>query len=237
MTDITPHRLAVLVKLGIPLSLAGCGGPFSMLDPAGPSAATAAMLWWGMLALFSLVYIAVCGLWLYAMFRTPPASGEARDQRIHRRWLIGGGLVLPVGSIALLLAFGIPAGHSMLPLPEDGDVLEIRVTAHQWRWAVHYPDGNISLENELHIPTGRPVDVHLSSADVIHSFSVPRLGGKLDAIPGRTHVLRLLADAQGSYRGQCAEFCGTGHAHMHFTVIAHAPEDFATWREESSGND
>jgi cytochrome c oxidase subunit II len=90
----------------------------------------------------------------------------------------------------------------MLPLPPaEGAALEIHVTAHQWRWEVQYPEADIRLVDELHIPAGRPVDMHLSSADVIHSFWVPRLGGKLDAIPGRTNVLRLQADTPGSLPG------------------------------------
>jgi len=223
---------------GILPMFSGCAGPFSMLDPAGPAAATAAWLWWGMFTAFTLVLVAVCGLWLYAMFRTPPSRDEAQTRRMERRWLIGGGLVLPMVSIVLLLSFGIPAGHSMLPLaPDEGDAFEVRVTAHQWHWEVRYPDRDVTLLNEVHIPAGRPVDVHLSSADVIHSFWVPRLGGKLDALPGRTQVLRLQADEPGLYRGQCAEFCGTGHTHMHFSVIAHSAEDFAAWREEATAHD
>jgi cytochrome c oxidase subunit 2 len=107
----------------------------------------------------------------------------------------------------------------------------IEVTGHQWWWEVRYPDTGITLRNELHIPVGQPVDIHLTTADVIHAFWVPRLGGKLDAIPGRTNVLRLQADRPGSYRGQCAEFCGMNHAHMQFTVEAHPPEAFDQWLE------
>ena len=191
-----------------------------------------------MFAGFSLVLVAVSSLWLYAMLREPDIGDEARTRRIQNRWIVGGGIVLPVASITVLLALGIPAGHSMLPLPPDeGEALEIRVIAHQWWWEVVYPEWGISLVDELHIPAGSPVDVHLSSADVIHSFWVPRLGGKLDAVPGRTHVLRIQADEPGSYRGQCAEFCGTGHAHMHFMVIAHAPGDFEAWQREAQDHD
>jgi cytochrome c oxidase subunit II len=191
-----------------------------------------------MFAGFSLVLVAVSSLWLYAMLREPDTGDEARMRRIQNRWIVGGGIVLPVASITVLLALGIPAGHSMLPLPPDeGEALEIRVIAHQWWWEVVYPEWGISLVDELHIPAGSPVDVHLSSADVIHSFWVPRLGGKLDAVPGRTHVLRIQADEPGSYRGQCAEFCGTGHAHMHFMVIAHAPGDFEAWQREAQDHD
>lgn len=123
-------------------------------------------------------------------------------------------------------------GHRMLPLPPaEGKPLRIDVTGHQWWWEVRYPDSNISLKNELHIPAGMPIDIHLSTADVIHGFWVPRLGGKLDAIPGRVNVLRLQADEPGVYLGQCSEFCGLHHAVMKFTVKAHTPDDFARWLE------
>ncbi len=224
------QRVALPGLLITSLLLAGCGGPFSTLDPAGPAARSVAGLWWGMFAFSSVLLIAVVGLWLYAMRRDPGAVSDGAAQRLQNRWIIGGGLVLPLASIALLLAFGIPIGHRMLPLPpEDGEVLRIEVTGHQWWWEVRYPDADIRLRDELHIPVGMPVDLHLSSADVIHSFWVPRLGGKLDMIPGHVNVLRLRADAPGTYRGQCAEFCGLRHAHMQFIVEAHDPGDFETW--------
>jgi cytochrome c oxidase subunit II len=213
--------------------LAGCDGPFSTLQPAGPSAAAAASLWWGMLLFATTVLVAVVALWLLAMWRDPGEIDDAAAQRVQNRWIIGGGLVLPLASITVLLAFGIPAGHRMLPLPPaEGEALRIEVTARQWQWRVHYPDSDITLHNAVHIPAGVPVDVHLTSEDVIHSFWVPRLGGKLDMLPGRTNVLRLQAHEPGSYRGQCAEFCGVGHAHMHFTVEVHAPEAFEHWLQQ-----
>lgn len=195
-----------------------------------------------MLAFATLVLLVVAGLWLYAMIRAPKApdadADAAQTKRIQRRWIIGGGLVLPAASITLLLIVGIPIGHRMLPLPpEKGEVMRIEVTGHQWWWQVQYPATSISLENELHIPVGVPIDIHLTSADVIHAFWVPRLGGKLDAIPGRTNVLRLVADEPGVYRGQCAEFCGLQHAHMQFRLHAHPPEDFANWLQEAQRDD
>lgn len=184
-----------------------------------------------------LVLIMVVALWLYALRRKPGQLNQEQAQRIQNRWIIGGGLVLPITSMTVLLAFGIPIGHRMLPLPVEGEeVLRIEVTGHQWWWQVRYPEQDIELRDELHIPAGRPVDLHLTSNDVIHSFWVPRLGGKLDMLPGRTNVLRLQADEPGIYHGQCAEFCGLSHAHMKFTVHAHAPADFAAW-QEGGGND
>jgi cytochrome c oxidase subunit II len=220
------------------LHLAGCGGPYSTLDPAGPAASSAAFLWWGMFAFFTLVLLFVTGVWLYAMVRDPGSPREQESRRLHNRLIVGGGLVLPLGTILVLLAFGIPAGHRMLPLPPDeGTAMRIDVRAQQWSWETSYPGTGIRLADEVHMPAGVPVDVHLSSADVIHSFWVPRLAGKLDAIPGHENVLRLQADAPGIYRGQCAEFCGLGHAHMQFTVHVHTPEDFAAWLEAAQQDD
>lgn len=216
------------------LFLAGCSGPLSSLDPAGPSARSGALLWWGMFSYASVVFIAVVALWLYAMRRPPDTRDEAHQRRLHNKWIIGGGVILPSVSITLLLLFGIPMGHRMLPLPAaEGPALRIDVIGHQWWWEVRYPDTNISLSNELHIPAGTPIDIHLSTADVIHGFWVPRLGGKLDAIPGHINVLRLQADEPGSYLGQCVEFCGLHHARMKFTVTAHSPEDFNRWFEDA----
>jgi cytochrome c oxidase subunit 2 len=217
---------------------AGCTGPFSILDPAGPSAEAVAWLWWGMFAGFTAVLVVVVALWVYAVRRDPGEMDDAAAQRLQNRWIIGGGLALPTISIVVLLAFGIPIGHRMLPWPPaDGEAVRIEVTARQWRWAVQYPGTEIALEDELHIPAGQPVDVYLTSEDVIHSFWVPRLGGKLDMFPGRTNILRLQADEPGLYHGQCAEFCGLGHAHMQFVVHAHTPEDYANWLEEAQRND
>lgn len=232
------RRLSGPALIGIPLLLAGCSGPFSILDPAGPSASAVAWLWWSMFATATVVLLAVVGLWLYAARRAPRTVDDEQARDIHRRWIIGGGLILPMAAIVVLLAFGIPVGHNMLPLPlKEGEVLRIDVTGHQWWWQVSYPDSGIELRDELHIPAGVAVDLHLTSADVIHSFWVPRLGGKLDMLPGRTNILRLQADEPGTYRGQCAEFCGLHHARMQFTVTAHSAEDFAAWLAEGRADD
>jgi len=213
--------------------LAGCTGPYSALDPAGESARSAAWLWWGMFGLLGTIMLLVYLLWFIAM-RRGPARTEADAGRIGKRWIIGGGLVLPMVSVVLILAFGIPLGQRMLPLPvPGGEPLRIDVTARQWQWRVSYPGTDIALTDEIHIPANTPVDLHLTSEDVVHSFWVPRLGGKLDMLPGRTNVLRLHADEPGTYRGHCAEFCGMGHAHMQFRIIAHEPEAFQQWQQEA----
>ncbi|HEV2706187.1 MAG TPA: c-type cytochrome, partial [Pyrinomonadaceae bacterium] len=102
-----------------------------------------------------------------------------------------------------------------------------------WWWEVEYdnrnPSLNVTTANEIHIPVGRPVFFRLTSNDVIHSFWVPNLHGKTDLIPGRETTTWLRADRAGTFRGQCAEFCGHQHAHMALTVVAEAPEQFQAW--------
>ncbi|MDO9465880.1 MAG: cytochrome c oxidase subunit II [Thiobacillus sp.] len=215
-----------------PLLLVACAGPQSTLAPDGPAARIVADLWWAMFIVAALVLLAVVGLWVHALFRPHREHDDAARRRIDRRWIIGGGIILPSVSVAVLLAFGIPMGHRMLPLPLSGEMpLKIEVIGHQWRWEIRYPDQGIVSADHLVIPVGRAIDFHVDSADVIHGFWIPRLGGKIDAIPGRTNVLRLRADQPGLYRGQCAEFCGAGHAHMMLTVEALDAAAFDAWVE------
>lgn len=201
-----------------------------MLDPAAPAALSVARLWWGMLIFFSLVFIAVSVLWFYAIRPRDKEADKHQTERLSRYLIIGGGLLLPSLTIFVLLLFGIPIGHSLLPLPhQDQSVMRIDVTGHQWFWEIHYPDTGLTLINELHLPLAQPVDIHATSHDVIHSFWVPRLNGKIDMIPGHTNVLRIQAGKLGHFRGQCAEFCGVWHARMLLDVEVHAPDDFKAW--------
>ena len=180
-----------------------------------------ANVWWAMFGFSVVVLVVVSALWIYAMLRQPRTHSAEEAKRINRRWIIGGGLVLPTVSIVALLAFGIPTGRSMLPLPVEGEQpLRVQVIGHQWWWEVRYPESGVVTANQFILPIDRPVDVEVTSADVIHSFWVPRLGGKLDMVPGRTNTLRLQASQTGVFRGQCSEFCGSQHAHMILHVEA-----------------
>ncbi len=243
-----------IVGIGLLPLLGGCRGPLSVLDPAGPSADAIAQVWWWMFGVAAAVWLLMIVLGALAMRAGRDRSGGkgewpgveegehrsgrearraedgARQRRIARRCLVGGGLLLPGAAITALLLFGSPAGFHQLPWPGAAAApLRVEVTGHQWWWEVHYPDTGQRLRNELRLPAGRAVDVHTRSADVIHGFWVPRLGGKLDAVPGRTLVVRLQADAPGTYRGVCAEFCGHGHAHMTMVVQAMPADDFDVW--------
>ena len=212
----------------------GCRGAQSLIDPAGPSAAAIATVWWWMAGVAALVFLGMLLIWWWALRRPRRDEGE-HSTRTARAWLIGGGVLLPSLAVGLLLVFGSPAGLHQLPLSwgatqdQGATPLRIQLTGHQWYWRVAYPDGGPTLRNELRVPVGRPLHIEVRSADVIHSFWVPRLGGKIDAIPGRSNRIRLQADTAGEFRSPCAEFCGLQHAHMLMTVHAMPEPAFAAW--------
>jgi len=213
---ITPGGACLAILLG------GCtAGPLSILDPAGPAGADIAHISWVMIIGFGIVWAGVLILAAYA-FMT-----RRREAAPVRALVIGGGLIFPSVVVLALLVYGIQSGKRMLPMPTEEEIFRVDVTGHQWWWEVNHPEAQepARLVNEMHIPAGVPVDVHISSQDVIHSFWAPRLGGKMDAIPGRVNVIRLQADQPGVYYGVCAEFCGNLHAHMHLEIHAHPPEE------------
>lgn len=143
-----------------------------------------------------------------------------------RGWIVWGGLVLPAVVLPPLVVVSLIAGERLLP---DDRVPRIEAEAAQWHWTFRYPDhGDTETIDILHLPSGQAVDILITSRDVIHSFWVPRLAGKMDAIPGRVNVLRLIAGAPGPLEGLCAEFCGLEHTHMRFAVEVHDPAELAT---------
>jgi cytochrome c oxidase subunit II len=202
-------------------TLPGCTGPLSALDPAGPAGASIASLWWVMLAGSAVLFALVMTLFMLAIWR--PGWGARVSPG---RWLVLGGLVLPAVVLLPLIAYALVAGERLLPLP--GYAPRIEAIGQQWAWTFRYPDhGGVETKNVLHMPAGIPIDILVSSQDVIHAFWIPRLAGKIDAVPGHVNRLRIQADQPGSYAGQCNEFCGLGHAGMRFDVIVHRPADFS----------
>ncbi|MGV3486129.1 MAG: cytochrome c oxidase subunit II [Planctomycetaceae bacterium] len=207
-------------------ALGGCQGERvqSALHPSGPAADSVARLWWVLLVVLGGYSVAVFGLTLFAIFRQPRESeAPARD---GRRFILIGGVILPALILVPMLIYSLSA-TAALRMRESG--LTIRVVGHRWWWEVQYPDHDIAIANELYIPSGEPVRLELTSADVIHSFWVPQLQGKMDMMPGQTTAFWIQADKPGRYRGQCAEYCGLQHAHMAFVVEALPPERFVDW--------
>lgn len=208
------------------------------LDTAGKSADSVSRLGWGMLGISVAVVVVVSLLLLAAIFRrrsrpAPDAAGrlplEARGSQLY--WIYVG------VAISVVVLFGTTVWTlsvlSRVMAAPSPTTITIQIDAHTWWWEARYVDGiassTFTTANEIHIPVGQPVRVELSSEDVIHSFWVPRLAGKMDVIPGRTNVTWIEADQPGRYRGQCAEFCGLEHAHMAFYVVADPPSVFRAW--------
>jgi cytochrome c oxidase subunit II len=219
--------LGALAVLG-GLLLCGCAGQPAVLDPRGPAAARITDLWWLLFWLGAAVFAVVMAALAVALFRrrradTPPDAGG----RLVSALIGGGGIAMPIVVLAVALVATVLAGRALAAQSEPALIVE--VTGHQYWWEIHYPEQGFTTANELHIPAGQVVEVRLRSADVIHSFWVPQLHGKIDMVPGHANTIRIQADAPGEFLGQCAEFCGQQHTLMKFLVIAEEPGAFDGW--------
>ena len=205
------------------------GWPPPVLDPAGPFAGPVVTVAWVLFVMGAVVMTVVLIALGVALFG--PRRWRRRIGGERLVWV--GGLAFPVVVLTGLLIYGLTVTARVSEAPRPGE-MRVRVTGEMWWWRVAYLDEQgrevIQDANEVHIPVGRPVVFELESADVIHSFWVPRLGGKTDMIPGRRNFMRLQADAAGTFGGQCAEYCGGPHALMGLIVVAHEPAAYEAWR-------
>lgn len=217
---------------GAGLALAACRGPQSTFDPAGTESEKVLHLFWWMLGGAVLIWLFVMGLSVYATKVRPKAHSE----RTGTKLILWGGVAFPVVVLTVLLVFGL----QMMPgfrAPADGP--RIAVSGERFWWRVHYeaPDTpgvakflsgeGVPSANELWIPVGKRTEILLSSPDVIHSFWVPNIAGKVDTIPGRITRIVLDPTRTGTFHGICAEFCGDAHAQMRFVVKVVSEADFA----------
>lgn len=206
----------------------------SVMRPAGAAAGDIATMWWVMLVAGSLVGVAVIGVAIYAALRRrrDRVDDPAERDRVATRWIVGAGALFPAVVLTALFVFTLVTLAALHPDRGPRTPL-VEVTGRQWWWQVRYlgeRSGDVvESANEIRIPAGQRIALTLKSADVIHSFWIPALHGKLDMIPGRTTRLWIQADTPGVYRGQCAEFCGLQHANMRLVVVALEPAAFASW--------
>lgn len=200
----------------------------SVLHPQGPVAAQQASLWWIMLGIGGVIYVVVMAFVLRVVSTRHRTQEYVPSNRRVLGLIVGGGVVVPMIVITLLFALTLGT-MAVLALNDEPDVLTIEVVGWQWWWEVRYPQHNIVTANEIHIPVGQRVHFQLTAGDVIHSFWVPELGGKMDLMSGRVNELWLQADFAGEFRGQCAEFCGRQHAKMAILVVAQEQADFDAW--------
>ncbi|MBV8763873.1 MAG: cytochrome c oxidase subunit II [Hyphomicrobiales bacterium] len=229
-------RLKALLGAACVLPGASCVGWQSTLSPQGPHAESLLRLIFAFAIVCALVWILVVATLAGALMRRRRISREPLASRPHEErrlgMLVGAATAATVVVITGLTVLSFVATRG-LDASHD-DALKLRMRGYQWWWEVTYldprPDRIFLTANEIHVPIGRPVEIELSAADVIHSFWVPSLAGKKDLIPGRDNAITFTATRPGVYRGQCAEFCGLQHAHMAFLVIAEPPEAFEGWR-------
>jgi cytochrome c oxidase subunit 2 len=226
--------------LGLACALDGCRGVQTMLDPVGDQARSIDVVWRAMLVVCGVMYLLVMAFLAWALWRArravadaPPVTGHTAAEPVLERSLAGWAGLIVAGLVALItVSFLVDRSLAEVgPAP-----LKVKVTAHQWWWQVEYEGAtssdSVTTANELHLPLGRPAVVELQAHDVIHSFWVPNLAGKVDLIPGRTNYVALTPRRLGGFRGQCAEFCGLEHAKMAFDVVVQTPQAFETWRQQ-----
>lgn len=194
-------------------------------SPASVEAQALAEVGWVLIAGAAVIFMLTLSMLALALRRRPRAWPTAW-------WVLGGGVAFPVTVLTVLLGYAV-ARTAGLERPPAGNPLVVGITGHLWWWEVRYHDpatgGWIVLANELRLPAGRTAQLGLASADVIHSFWVPALGGKMDLVPGRTNRLVVTPQREGVHRGVCAEYCGTQHARMALHVVVLPPQEFDRW--------
>src|SRR3954464_5734516 len=217
------------------LFLGGCAGQQSALDPQGPHAALLAKLIWIFTGICSAIWLAVMIVLAVAVIRraslrTDPLQLDAGSER-RGVFVVSGAALATALTVIALTALSYVTQRRLFA--HEKPAITVKVTGLQWWWDVRYetdsPDQIVTTANEIYVPVGKPVAVKLAANDVIHSFWVPSLMGKLDLIPGQDNELQFIASRPGVYRGQCAEFCGWQHAHMGLLVVALPEAMFQSW--------
>jgi len=233
------RRTSLVVGLtGLTLLLTGCvsGTPLDTLQPEGPAARTIQNLVTPVFAVAAVVFVLVEGAVVYILWRyrrRPDEPDDAAPEQVHGNTRLEvGWTILPAVILAPIAVFTVATIFTLEQ--RDDDAIRIDVRGAQWWWEFSYDvdgdgENDIVTAAEMVIPAGRQVDLSISSYDVIHSFWIPRLNGKRDAVPGRLSTLSMEADEPGYYWGQCTEFCGLSHANMRMRVVALPPDEYEQW--------
>ncbi len=229
-----PRLAAVaLVLLGLALA-AGCRFPQSALHPHSDFARLTDDLTRELVMWVAVIFLVVEGVLLFTVLRfrarrAPADGGSGAGAPVHGHTALE--VAWTVAPALILTAVAVPTVATIFRTQAQAPprALEIQVIGHQWWWEFRYPHEHLVTANEVHVPLGRTVAFTLQSADVIHSFWVPAMGGKRDVVPGRVNALWFTPSSVGDFPGQCAEFCGVSHANMRLHLIVQTPRDFAAW--------
>lgn len=195
--------------------------PHSILDPAGPQAAQIERLWWEMFTVYGMVFIMTLALLAWALLARPRERSA-----LGPRFVVAAGIVIPTVILVIMLIMDLRASRA---ISTDRADMQVQVIGHGWWFEVRYPEHGLVDANEIHVPAGSMVRFELSSASMLHSFWIPRLGGKRDQLPDHPNELRLEASHPGVYHGVCTEYCAGQHARMAFRLVAHSRADFEAW--------
>ena len=205
-----------------------------MLSAQGPGAKKIASLWWWVLGGCSFGMLFVTALLVLAWLRRG-SMGPGREPGERTGWIVvltlGVGVMI-AGMVALFIAADVFAIRGTEAPAAAATAMTVTAVGHQWYWEFDYRGTNIVTADEMHIPVRTPVRVDVRTGDVIHSFWVPELNRKIDAIPGQPNAIELYADRVGVYRGECLQYCGLQHAHMDFLVFADPPARFRAWLDD-----
>lgn len=227
------------------MALTGCHYAQSTFNNHGPASRSIGNLSWAMTVLF-LVFTLVMGVLLGIAFykrRGSLAEHEPIDADGGQIWIAVGGLAIPLIVLTVLFVAGLSLMsdfpiHGMRGMPNSSQMVgsmkpEILIIGHQWWWEIHYlnddPSKSFITANELHLPAGQSVNIEVRTADVMHSFWIPALNGKVDLIPGQPNYIRIVASQPGIYKGQCAEFCGEEHSRMRLLAVVQEPDAYRAW--------
>jgi len=203
----------------------------STLSPVGPKSDFTTTAWWLLFAVAAFVCVVVIALAVGALISRRRARKVSESEA--KGFVMTFGVIIPAIVLAATFALSV-AGIAKDAKPSRPTALKIHVIGHQWWWEVRYAGSDAVTANEIHVPVGTPVELELTSADVIHSFWVPAIMPKLDLIPGHTNTTWMTVDDAGTYRGQCAEYCGLQHAHMAFSVVAESKARFDRWLDDQA---
>jgi cytochrome c oxidase subunit 2 len=207
------------------------------LDPRGPLAESIAFVYWILFGCAVVVLAIVVGALTYSGIKFRDRPGRVAQQ-IHGQNQLE--LIWTVVPTIMVISFTVLSWNRLNFINDvtSNVAMTVKVEGRQWSWTFTYPDQQmfklkdgttLSLGEQIDIPVGQKIKLELTAKDVIHSFWVPNLGGKKDAVPGHITTMWIQADQPGTYKGQCFEFCGDGHADMLITVVAHPQNEYATW--------
>jgi len=221
-----------LASLFILTLLSSCGASTDFIsNPASQITSQQSNLFRILLSMAAVVFVIVEGGIIFAVLRFRRKKDDSGEpKQVHGNvpleiiWT-----AIPVLLVVILFILTITTMNGIAAPPSSIADIRVNVVGHQWWWEFDYPDQKITTADELVIPVGRPVQIILTSMDVVHSFWVPELAGKTDVVPGQTNRMWLTADHPGTFEGQCAEFCGIEHALMRMRIIAVSGADFETW--------